>query len=70
MDAPNLIRKTVTVADLHHGNTVEINGSLETVSRSHLNLGFHGLAYKGDPHRNGIVKVTFKVQIANGYRYE
>ena len=70
MGAPSLIRKTVTVADLQHGNTVEINGNFETVSRSHLKRGFHGHSYKGDPHRHGIVKVTFKVQIANGFRYE
>ena len=70
MSAPNLIRKTVTVADLQHGNTVEINGNLETVSRLHLNRGVNGHTYKGHPHRHGIVKVTFKVQIANGFRYE
>ena len=70
MGDPILIRKTVPVADLQNGDTVEISGKLETVSRSHLKRGFHGHTYKGDPDKNGIVKVTFKVLSANGFRYE
>tara|TARA_X000001382_G_scaffold121768_1_gene104293 strand:- start:137 stop:349 length:213 start_codon:yes stop_codon:yes gene_type:complete len=70
MSASNLIKKAVPVADLKNGDTVEINGKLETVSRSHLKRGFTGRTYKGDPHKNGILKVTFKVQVSNGFRYE
>lgn len=57
----NIIRKTVSVADLKNGDTVEIDGKMETVSRNHLKRGFAGHTYKGDPHKKGITKITFKV---------
>ncbi len=70
MGASNLARKIVPIADLKNGDTVEISGELETVSSTHLTRGFMGYSYKGDTHRNGIVKVTFNAPIANGFRYE
>jgi hypothetical protein len=70
MGAPTTIRKVVSVKDLKHGDTVEVNEVLETVSRSHLKRGFCGYTYKGEPHVCGIIKVTFAVPTANGVRHE
>lgn len=63
-----IIREVVDVADLTVGDTVEVNGKMETVNRNHLTIGFTGNCYKGDPFHNGITKVTFKVPTAYGYR--
>lgn len=70
MEAGNQIKKTVPVSTLKAGDTVEIDGKLETVSRHHLKKGFTGDTYKGSPYRNGITKIVFKVPVANGYRYQ
>lgn len=48
------------VSELQNGDTVEVNGSLETVSWKHIKRGFTGVTYKGDPHHSGIIKVIFK----------
>lgn len=66
----NIIRSTVHVCDLKHGDTVEVNGVLYTVSGNDLRYGFCGHTYKGDPHPRGITKVVFKVPTAFGFRYE
>lgn len=61
----------VEVRDLRHGDTVEINGSLETVSAKNIKRGsFMGWTYKGDPHRHGIKRVRFVVPTAGGFRIE
>ena len=67
-----LIKKIVKVSDLMHGDTVEFENELETVSRSHIKHNeLFGYTYKGDPFLSGITKVIFKVPIANGrFRYE
>lgn len=64
----NIIRENVKVSDLKNGDTVEVNGKLETVNYHHLKNGPIGATCKGDPHRLGICKVTFKVPTAFGYR--
>lgn len=66
------IKKTVKVDDLKHGDTVEIENRLETVSRVHIKHNeLFGYTYKGDPFLSGITKVVFKVPIAGGgFRYE
>jgi hypothetical protein len=69
MSVDNLKKAVVMVVDLKHGDTVQINGELETVSRNHLKRGFTGWTYKGDPHPNGITKVTFVVPTGKGVRY-
>jgi hypothetical protein len=53
-------RRLVMVSELQNGDTVEVNGSLETVSWKHIKRGFTGVTYKGDPHNSGIIKVIFK----------
>ena len=64
------IRKTVEVSELLHGDTIEVYGELETVDRKYLKYcSFMGHTYKSDPHRNGIVRITFVVPTNNGYRY-
>ena len=67
-----LIKKIVKVSDLMHGDTVEVENKLETVSRAHIKHNeLFGYTYKGDPFLSGITKVVFKVPIANGrFRYE
>jgi hypothetical protein len=66
------IKKTVKVGDLRNGDTVEVGGKLETVSRFHIKYNeLFGYTYKGDPFLSGITKVVFKVPIAGGgFRYE
>ena len=55
----------VAVQDLQHGDTVEINGSLETVSAKNIkHCSFMGWTYKGDTHRHGIKRVWFIVPTA------
>lgn len=68
-DESNILKSVVSVYDLKHGDTVELDGKLETVSRNHLGHGFMGYTYKGDTHRNGIVKIVFKVPTASGFCY-
>jgi len=55
-------RSFVMVSELQNGDTVEVNGNLETVSWRHIKCGFTGVTYKGDPHHKGIIKVIFKRQ--------
>jgi hypothetical protein len=70
VSASNIVRKIVSLQDLKHGDTVEINGELETVSKSFLKrCEFMCHTYKGDPFIGGITKVVFKVPTAHGYRY-
>ena len=66
------IKKTVKVDDRKHGDTVEIENRLATVSRVHIKHNeLFGYAYKGEPFLSGIAKVVFKVPIAGGgFRYE
>jgi len=66
------IKKTVKVSDLRNGDTVEVFGRLETVSRTHIKHNpLFGYTYKGTPFLNGITKVVFKVPVAGGgFRYE
>lgn len=66
----NTIKKTISVADLKAGDTVEIDGRMETVSAHHLRIGFTGATYKGDPHHRGIIRVNFRVPTAKGFRIE
>ena len=71
MGALGIIRKTVKIADLVDGMTVEINGNQETVSNKWLKqCQFMGWTYKGDTHRNGITRIIFVVPTAFGFRYE
>jgi len=65
------IKKTVKVSDIRNGDTVEVGGKLETVSRANIKHNEFGYTYKGDPFLSGITKVVFKVPIAGGgFRYE
>jgi hypothetical protein len=65
------IKTTVKVSELKHGDTVEIDGNLKTVSRDHLKKDeLFGYTFQGDPHRDGITKVVFKVPTAFGFRFE
>lgn len=66
------IKKTVNVANLRNGDTVEIENKLETVARVHIKHNeLFGYTYKDDPFLSGITKVVFKVPIAGGgFRYE
>ena len=66
------INQVVKVSELRHGDTVEVGGKLETVSRTHIKHNeLFGYTYKGDPFLSGITKVVFKVPIAGGgFRYE
>lgn len=65
------IRKTVKVSELKHGDTVEIDGNLKTVSREHIKHNeLFGYTFQGDPYLLGITKVTFKVPTAFGFRFE
>ncbi len=71
MDAPNIIKTCVSVAELKNGDTVEIDGNLSTVSRRHLkHCPFMGCTFKGDCFVGGIIRITFKVPTAHGHRYE
>ena len=71
MSACNFTRETVLVTDLKHGDTVEVDGGLETVSKTHLkHCNFIGNTYKGNTFRNGITKIIFIVQTSDGVRYE
>lgn len=70
MESDNQIKTTVSVSSLKTGDTVEIDGKLETVSKHHLKKGFTGDTYKGSPYRNGIIKIVFKVPIREGFRYQ
>ena len=66
-----MIRKLIKVSDLKNGYTVEIDGKIETVGAKYLKLcSFMGWTYKGDPFREGITRVVFKVPIKGGFRYE
>lgn len=67
----NFYRKIVNVSELKNGDTVEINGKIETLSSRYLkNCPFLGVTYKGDTFRSGITKIIFVVPTANGFRHE
>jgi len=67
----NLIKNIVKLDALKTGDTVIINNTLETVDSNYLKrCPFMGVTYKGQPYRNGIIRVTFKVPTKNGFRYQ
>ena len=67
----NIKRTTVDIDTLKTGDTVEINGQLETVNVNYLKrCPLTGTTYKGVPYRKGIVKVNFIVPTKDGYRIE
>tara|TARA_R110000851_G_scaffold90122_1_gene196594 strand:- start:1045 stop:1254 length:210 start_codon:yes stop_codon:yes gene_type:complete len=66
----NIIRKIVPVSELRKGDTVEIDGVLETVNGERIRYcGFMGWTYQGSPFLKGITKIIFKVHTINGYVY-
>lgn len=66
------IKQNVKVSDLRNGDTIELDGKLETVSRSYIkNNELFGYTYKGDPFLNGVTRVVFRVPVfGGGFRYE
>lgn len=65
-----MVRKLVQVSDLKKGDTVEVDGKLETVGINYLKrCSFMGWTYKGNPFRDGINRVVFKVPVKGGFRY-
>ena len=66
-----MVRKLIQVSDLKKGYTVEVDGKLETVGiRCLKRCSFMGWTYRGNPFREGINRVVFKVPIKGGFRYE
>ena len=67
-----IIKKIVQASELRHGDTVEVENKLETVSRANIKPdAFFGGTYKGAAYPRGITKIIFKVPIAGGgFRYE
>lgn len=67
----NMIRTLISLEDLRHGMTVDLDGRLHTVDSKEIKRSeFMGLTFLGDPWRKGITRVVFKVPTARGYRYE
>lgn len=70
MSASVMVRELIQVSDLKKGYTVEVDGKLETVGINYLkHCSFMGWTYKGNPFREGITRVVFKVPIKGGFRY-
>lgn len=71
MSVSVIVRELIKVSDLKKGYTVEVDGRLETVIIRYVkHCSFMGWTYKGDPFREGITRVVFKVPIRGGFRYE
>jgi len=70
-ESGNIIRTTVKISDLKHGDTVEIDGQLKTVNKKYLKHNpLFGWSFEGAPFPRGITKVVFKVPTAFGFRYQ
>lgn len=66
-----VIREIVDVDNIRHGNTVEIDGEMITVSRNDISrCQLMGTTIRGQQFRKGITKIIFKVPIKGGFRYE
>lgn len=67
----NVIRTSVKLSDLKHGDTVEIDGQLKTVDKKYLKHdSLFGWSFEGAPYPTGITKIVFKVPTAFGFRYQ
>lgn len=59
----------VMVTDLLPGDTVKVNGELQTVCSSNLKYSsFMGWTFKGNAYPTGIIKATSKAEAARHHR--
>lgn len=61
----------VPVSKIKHGDTVEVDGRLETVSLSHLKHGFCGHTYKGAAYPKGIKRALIaRAKVGGGFIWQ
>lgn len=51
--------ETVPLNMIEGGDTVIVNGQHKTVNPEYLHINFYGMAYEGQPYRNGIERVLY-----------